>query len=242
MKRIERQQLKQDQFVTSLQHTLDRVEENRKQIITVVVVAALLAVIVGGYVWWRQQVNAKAAALFAEAQAIAEAPLAAQAGPDGTPAQAGYPNERARLEAALPKYKAAADAYPSTSAGLSARYQAAAALVMLGRPADAAAQYQQVIDKAGDSVYGRMARLGLAEVRVREGKFDEAISTFKELAATAKDDLPVDGILMQLGRTQVAAGRAADAQQTFKRITDEFPTSPYASEARKELEAIKPAA
>ena len=112
----------------------------------------------------------------------------------------------------------------------------------LGRPAEAAAQYQQVIEKAGDSVFGRMARLGLAEVHVREGKYDQAMSTFKELAATAKDDLPVDAILMQLGRTQVAAGRPADAQQTFKRITDEFPTSPYASEARKELDAIKPAA
>jgi TolA-binding protein len=237
MKRIERHQLKQDQFVSSLQQTLDRVDENRKQIVTVVVVAAVLAAVAGGYLWWRQQVNAKAGALFAEAQAIAEAPLAAQAGPEGTPAQAGYPNERARLEAALPKFRAAADAYPSTTAGLSARYQAAAALMTLGRPAEAAAQYQQVIDKAGDSIYGRMARLGLAEVRVRDGKYDEAISIFKELAATGKD-LPVDGILMQLGRTQLAAGRPADARQTFKRIADEFPTSSYASEARKEIDRL----
>jgi TolA-binding protein len=242
MKRIERHQLKQDQFVSSLQQTLDRVEENRKQIVIVAVVLLAIVAIVGGYTWWRQQVNAKAAVLFAEAQSIAEAPLAAEAGPEGTPAQAGYPNERSRLEAALPKYRAAADAYPATKSGLAARYQAAATLMALGRPDEAAAQYQQVIDKAGDGIYGRMSRLGLAEVRQREGKYDEAIAMFKELAATAKADLPVDGILMQLGRAQLAAGRPADAQQTFKRITDEFPTSAYAGEARKELEALNPKA
>lgn len=239
MKRIERQQLKHDQFITSLQHTLDRVDENRKPIIATVAVLAVLVAAVGGYFVWRQQINAKASSLFAEAQAVADAPLAAEAGPNGTPQAGAYPTELARLEAALPKYKAAADAYPSTKAGLAARYQAAAAAMALGRTAEAAAQYQQVIDTAGDSIYGRMARLGVAEARVREGKYDEAITIFKELAATAKDELPVDGILMQLGRTQLVAKRSADAQQTFTRITNEFPTSPYASEARKELDALK---
>jgi TolA-binding protein len=82
-----------------------------------------------------------------------------------------------------------------------------------------------------------MARLGLAEVQSQQGKYDPAIATFKELAATSKD-LPVDGILMQLGRTYVAAGRTAEAKQTFKRLTDEFPTSPYVGDARQQLEAL----
>ena len=39
-----------------------------------------------------------------------------------------FPNERAELEAAFPKFLAAADAYPDTTAGIAARYHAAATL------------------------------------------------------------------------------------------------------------------
>ena len=51
--------------------------------------------------------------------------------------------------------------------------------------------------------------------------------------------LPVDGILMQLGRTYLVAGKRADAQQTFNRLVEEFPESPYTSDARRELENLK---
>jgi TolA-binding protein len=139
----------------------------------------------------------------------------------------------------LPKLLAAADAYPSTAAGLSARYQAGSVLVSLGRDADAAQRFQEVAERDGDGLYGRMARLGLADVQVRQAKYDQAIATYKELSATAKDDLPVDGVLMALGRAYVAAGKKTEAGQTFKRIGDEFPSSPYAAEAKRELETIK---
>ena len=51
--------------------------------------------------------------------------------------------------------------------------------------------------------------------------------------------LPVDGILMQLGRTYLVAGKRADAQQTFNRLVEEFPESPYTSDARRELENLR---
>jgi TolA-binding protein len=153
------------------------------------------------------------------------------------PPAGSFPNERARLEAAVKKYQIAADAYPTSAAGLAARYSAAAALAELGRLPEAARQYQEVIDKGGSSIHARMARLGLAEVQAQLGKYDPAIATFKELAANAKD-LPIDGILMQLGTAYASAGRTAEAKQTFKRLTDEFPTSPYAAQARLQLDLL----
>jgi predicted negative regulator of RcsB-dependent stress response len=82
----------------------------------------------------------------------------------------------------LPKLLVAAEAYPRTSAGLSARYRAAATLVALGRDDEAAKRYQEVIDLAGADMYGRMARLGLAEVKVRQKQYEAAINTYKELS------------------------------------------------------------
>ena len=64
-----------------------------------------------------------------------------------------FVNERERAQAALTRFKVAGDAYPSTDDGLYARYQEAAMWMALGNPAQAAAVYQQVINKAGDRIY-----------------------------------------------------------------------------------------
>ena len=103
----------------------------------------------------------------------------------------------------------------------------------------ATAVFQQVIDKAGDGFYGQMARLGHAESMARAGQYDQAINTFKEMSQRKDGPLPVDGILMQLGKTYLEAGKRADAQQTFNRLIEEYPESPFTSDARRELETLK---
>jgi TolA-binding protein len=239
MKRTERHHLKQDQFVSTLQQTYATIEQNSRRITAILVAIVVVAAAVGGYLWWQRHQATKASAMLGEALIVADAPVApiATTGSD-TPPAGSYPTDRARLEAALPKFIAAAEAYPRTAPGLAARYQAASALVALGRDEEAAKRYQEVVDLAGNGMYGRVARLGLAEVRVRQGQYEPAINTYKELSLNATGELPVDGVLMQLGRTYLLAGRKPEAVQSFKRITDEFPTSPYAAEARREIDAL----
>jgi outer membrane protein assembly factor BamD (BamD/ComL family) len=160
----------------------------------------------------------------------------------GTPSAGLYfPTERERAQAALTKFKIAADAYPSTDAGIYARYQEGATSLALGTTPGAIAAYQQVIKQSGDSFYGQMGRLGLAEAQARAGQYDTAINTFKELAQRKDGPLPIDGILMQLGRTYLEAGKRSDAQQTFNRLVEEYPESPFTGDARKEIEALKKA-
>jgi TolA-binding protein len=247
MKRTERHRIKEDQFVTTLHETFERIEQNRNQLLIGIVAVVVLVAAVGGFMWWRQQTQAKAATLLAEAVAVAEAPVAPPPPPAGStlggdappPAANSFPTEQARAQAALPKFMAAAEAYPSTLPGVAARYHAAATLVALGRDAEAERRYQEVVEKAGSGLYGRMARLGLAEVQVRQKKYEPAINTLKDLSTTAKDELPLDGVLMQLGRTYALAGRKAEAVQTYQRLTTEFPTSAYAGDAKKELDSLK---
>ncbi len=155
------------------------------------------------------------------------------------PPPGSYPSETARAEAALAKFQAAADAYPSIPAGIAARYEAAAALGFLGRLPEAMQRYQEVIDRAPKSIYADTARLGLADLQCRAGQYDAAIGGYKALAAKADSTLPIDGVLMQLGRAYAAAGKTADARQTFQRIVDEFPQSSYVALAQKELESAK---
>lgn len=239
MKRTQRQHLKENELQTLARQTREWVEARGRETTTLVTVVVIAGVIGVGYFAWHERVQAKAHELLAQAVAVQDARVGPPPAP-GQPASGLYfPTERERAQAALTKFKVAADAYPSTDAGLYARYKQAATLMQLGDPKGAAESYRQVIDNAGSRIYGQTARLGLAEAQARAGQFDQAINAFKELAQRKDGPLPIDAILMQLGRTYLEAGKRADAQQTFNRLVEEYPESPFSGDARKELENLK---
>lgn len=240
MKRTERRHLKQNELQRLAVQARETIEARQREITAATIVVVVIGGAALGYFGWRSYVQSRAHERLAEALAVQEARVVAP-GTTGTTAAVGvtYPSERARAEAALGKFKAAADAYPSTQAGIFARYQQAATLMKLGKPAEAAAAYQDVMTRGGNGIYGQMAKLGLAEAQAQSGQYDRAINTFKELAARKDGSLPVDGILMQLGRTYLDAGKRADAQQTFNRLLEEYPESPYIGDARRELDDLK---
>src|SRR4051812_48652521 len=241
MKTQERRHLKENElrnFALQARHTVSERRSETTALVAVIVVVGALGL---GYYGWRDHVQSKAHALLAQAMAVQDARVGPPPAP-GTPAGGLYfPTERERSQAALTKFKVAADAYPSTDAGIYARYQEGATSLALGSTPGAIAAYEQVIKQAGDGFYGQMARLGLAEAQVRAGQYDTAITTFKDLAQRKDGPLPVDGILMQLGRTYLEAGKRADAQQTFNRLVEEYPESPFTGDARKEIETLKKA-
>jgi predicted negative regulator of RcsB-dependent stress response len=239
MKRAERHHLKENELQVLARQAREAVEGRGREATAVIAAVVVVGAIALGYVAWRDRVRARADAMLAEAMAVTETRVGAPIAP-GTPgAGPSFPSETARSQAALVKFKAAADAYPSSDAGIFARYQQATTAMALGAPADAAQAYQQVIDRAGDRIYGQMARLGLAEAQARAGQYDQAITAFKTLTQLKDGTLPVDAILMRLGQTYLDAGKRADALQTFGRIVEEYPDSPFSADAKRELGDLK---
>jgi TolA-binding protein len=244
MKSKERHKLKENEFARTVAQARGLVQTRGRDLASLGVILVLAILLAGGYAWWRQSRNGKANTLLAAALNVEEAPVIAPTAPaPGSPIpvqQPGtYPNEQARLEAALPPLMKAADAYPSTDAGVAARYHAAGVLASLGRYAEAEQRYQEVVDKAGSLVYGRTAKLGMADVQVLQGKYDSAIKIYQEATTDPKSQLPLDGVLMQLGRAYMKAGKKNEAAHAFTRVVEEFPQSAYAADARKEMEEAK---
>jgi TolA-binding protein len=235
MKRAERHHLKENELQRLALLARHTYGERKRETAALLIGVVALAVIAGGFFLWRERVDSHAHALLAEAMVVQDARVT----PPGTPAASGtYPTERARLQAAVSKFKIAADAYPSTDAGTYARYMEAVDQVGLGNITAATAAYQEIVRRQGDGVYGQMARLGLAEVQALAGQYDQAINTFKEMAQRKDGPLPIDGILMQLGRAYRESGKRNEAQQTFNRIIQEFPESPFNQEAKRELDTM----
>jgi tetratricopeptide (TPR) repeat protein len=240
MKAKQRHRLKENEIVQSITAAREFFEPRRKQISGLVIVILLVVAVIAGITIIRQRTNARAQQMLGDAMVAlnarvvpantpanqpGEVPAAAQLGAEGT-----FATEDAKLKAALPKLKAAADAYPETEQGITARYHMAGAL----------AAFDQVAQRAGnESLYGRMARLGKADTEAKSGQLDSAIATWKELAASNDEDLPKDAILMELARAYQAKGNQEEARKTFTQLVDEHPASPYSTEARAELEQLK---
>jgi TolA-binding protein len=244
MRSTERHKLKENEFAHTVARAREVIDSRGRDVATIALVVVAAVVLALGYMAWRHSRDAKANTLLAAALAVAEAPVVAPVAPaPGSPMPVQQPGtfqtERAKLEAALPKLLGAADTYPSTDAGIAARFHAAGTLASLGRYAEAQQRYQEVVDKAGRRIYGRMARLGVAQAEVAQGKYDDAIKIYQEMSTDTTSQIPVDGVLMELGRAYLKAGKKADAAHAFTRVVEEFPQSLYVADARREMEEAK---
>lgn len=247
MKTTERHHLKDNELALALGSAQAWAEKNQRALMGAVLLLIVIGAGIAGYAAWSRSTDNKARTLLAEATVIEEARVMPPGPPAGTstdptlvPGQAPgtYPTEQAKLEAALPKFLAAADAYPSTDSGLTARYHAAANLVALGRFDEAITQYDRVM-ASGSGVVQRMSRLGKAESQLRAGQFDPAIATLKETSEQANTNLPVDAVLMELARAYRMAGKTEDARKTLTQVVEKHADSPLAADAKTELEKLK---
>ena len=247
MKTTERHHLKDNELAIALHQAQSWAGSNSKTLTTTIAAIALVGVGVLGYMAWQRSTDNKARTMLAAAMVIEEARVMPPGPPPGTtndPTATGgqtpgtYPTEKAKLEAALPKFQAAADAYPSNEAGLTARYHAAKTLVTLGRFDEAVKHYDQVI--AGSStLLARSARLGKAEAQLRAAQYDPAIATLKQIVDQRDASLPAEAVLMELARAYRLAGNNEEARKTLTVVIEQHADSQYATEAKTELEKLK---
>ena len=236
MKTSERHRLKENELSQVLGGASARFQENRSTYGLALGILALVVVAGIGYWAWTTRSENRAQALLGDAIVIMQAPVE-DPKPGAKPGVSSYPTIQARAEAALAKFAEVYNPYPSTDAGIAARYYAASALGMLGRHEEAAARFREVADRAGsDSFYGRMAQLGVIETSAQAKKYDEAINAAQALVNNTSDDtIPRDALLMELGRVQAAAGKKTEAKQTLDKVIADYPDSPYVEEAKRML-------
>ena len=240
MRREERHHLKENPLATGLTEVQVFMHRHGRTLAVAGVLVLAGALGVGGYFWWQQQRLDRAGEQLAEALLVLDGDIAApDAGAEvAAGGDTGDGSGEATREAAVERLLAVADAYPGLRPGITARYEAAVALVGLGRPDEAAEHYRQVVAAAAGQLHGTMARLGLAETHVLRGDYDGAVELLQRETEAEESDVPVDAVLMRLGRAYELAGQDADALATFTRVVEEFPFSVYSSEARRKTDAL----
>jgi hypothetical protein len=159
MKSRERHKLKENELAESLAVARDYLAPRGKQIGGVIVVMVLIVAAIAGITIIRGRTDARAQQLLAEAMVALNAPVVPATAPAGQPgevpaaaqlgAEGSFATEEAKLNAALPRLKAAAETYPDTEQGITARYHMAGALATLGRYKEAIDAFTDVSQRAG---------------------------------------------------------------------------------------------
>jgi tetratricopeptide (TPR) repeat protein len=247
MKTTERQHLKDNELAIALGRAQTWADRHSRTLLATIITVVVIGGGVLAFTAWRNTTDTKARTMLAEAMVIEEARVMPPAPPAGTtndPNAPGgqlpgtYPTETAKLEASLPRFQAAADAYPTNAAGVTARYHLAKNLVALGRYEEALPHYDQVIAN-GNTLLAKTARLGKAEAQLRAGQYDPAIATLKEFVDAKDPTLPAEALLMELARAYKQAGKTEDARKTLTQIVEQHADSPFADEAKQEIEKLK---
>lgn len=243
MKHAEKEHLKENEVAEALSVAGETFQKNRSQVLALGGGLLALVVAIGGFTVWSRTKDNAVSTQFADAMVVFDAPvqppIAPDAGSNAAPTQmpGTYPTEKAKLEAALPKFLAAADTSPDSQPGRLARMHAASILMFLGRYDEARTHYERLA--SGSDVVARGAALGKAQAQMRAGQFDAAVESLKPLSTGTAGTLPVEGVLMELAHAYRAAGKVEDARKTLNEIVEKHADSPFAADARAELEKIK---
>src|SRR5690349_388397 len=131
MKRKERQHLKENELAQWIGAAREFADTRSSQLTGVLIAVIVIGVIALGVLFYRGRSDSRGVDLLAQAMVALNAPVVpttAPTAPGEVPAAAqlgatgSFATEEAKLNAALPKLKAASDAYPDSPAGIQARY------------------------------------------------------------------------------------------------------------------------
>ena len=238
MKSIERHKLKENEFARTVAHARD-VLDTRKRDLTIALTVAgrrrrgRRRVRAGGGRPRdaRRQRSARLGDRRRTTRRSCRSPRRHRAARAPLPQPGTFTTEQEKLQAALPKFREAADRYPDTGAGLAARYPSGRHPRRAGAVRRGGADVPGRRQQGRQHIYARTARLGLADAQVAQGKYDSAINIYTE-AEPRHELADPGGQRADAARSRLrAAGRKEEAARTFDRIVQEFPQSLYVTDA-----------
>lgn len=238
MDRQHRQDLKHDKFVDEIGVLSTRARENQRLLLTITAAAVAIAVLAYGIVFYTGNKEEKAQAALAGAIDTMDSPLLPPAGqPQAQPAAPGakYKTEAERSAAAEKQFQTVQANYSGTDAADVAKLYLARIDAGRGDVTTAKSLLQQFINDHPKHLLVGTARYSLYQLRIDGGEAAQVVTEVNAELTKSEPVLPSDSLLALLAHAYDTQGNQAKSRDVYKRITTEFPDSPYALEAQRRM-------
>lgn len=230
--------IREDQFRLYVARAVNWIAENTRVLVAVVVGIIVAIALIVGYGAYREHRAEMASERLAEAIEVFEGETGAATATGVPPAPAATTDPEARRRAAE-LFREVRDMAGDEGPG-------AVATVYLGRIAlaegdseEARRIFSEFVDEHQDHMLTAAAELALVELERAAGNPETAAERLRGALEDGSDSaLPADMALYQLARTLEEMGRTEEARSTYRRLSDEYPASPYAAEASTKLQRL----
>lgn len=224
-----KQDLKQpDVFIGTMDRLQDWAEDNVRGIIIIGIILVLGGILAGAVVFFNKKQEEKAAVLEFEARQFFHQEGPASGEDEELTAEENY-------NKAIEYYREVIADYPRSNSAVMARYYLGNSFMGLEEFGSAITAYEDFLSSERDSAVLRgfvFQRLGYAYLG--SGKTGKAMDAFK-LGLDAEGLLNKDQIYYELGRLYHDEGKNEEAIRNYQSVVNEFPDSPFLSEAQSGL-------
>lgn len=221
MRRITRKQLKEDEFVSTVDQLIRRFRDYWKP-----AAAVLGAVLFGVFLWWvagewSGSRTEKASAQLQEAVDLYLTTMTTDPSGDFIDAEEAFAE--------------VVKEYGRTPQGDVARLYQARIELSRGETDSARSILVKLRDSHKDDTLGRLAAFDLIRLRSASGQGAEVAKELEAMVVGRNDQLPRDVALFELGEVFLEEQKADQAREYYQKLVDEFPESPYLAQARQRL-------
>jgi len=231
-------QIKQDELTTGLEQAAAWAARHRDELRIGGLVFLVLAGAALAITHVREQRLREGERALRDALTTFESPVASELPPGAErPAGQVFLSAEEKYKTAAAAFEGVARRYPSSTAGVRAAYFGALSRLELGQYAEAEKALKELQER-GAGLEPDLARLALADCYRRSGQVDKAVEAFRSFASNPSASLPRDQALMSAAQTLEDARRFAEARAAYRQLTEEFPASVFAAQARARAEYL----
>ncbi|MEM8961305.1 MAG: tetratricopeptide repeat protein [Acidobacteriota bacterium] len=221
--------IREDELSTAVESTMDRIYDNW-QVIVYGLGGLLLVFIIGwGVNSWLGSQRADANSQLSEAIDTYVEP---DVDDSVEAAQKAYVTDESKRQEARDEFDKISGMTGSGTAGDVAELYVADVALAEGDTATARQIWETFLDRHGDHLLGVSVRLNLISLDRQEGKAEDVAERLRLELESPKKTMPEDVVLYELARTLEQLDRTTDAADYYQQLLDEYPQSPYASDAR----------
>ncbi|HEX6088120.1 MAG TPA: tetratricopeptide repeat protein [Thermoanaerobaculia bacterium] len=224
--------MKHDKFVDEIGALSVRAKANQRLLFLLAGALVVIAALVYGIFFYRGNREAQAQQALAAAIETNEATIS-ETKPANVTGQ-WFKTETERSAAAEKMFRDVQTQYSGTDAADIAGLYVARAEVAKGNVKAARPLFENFVNEhGGDNVLAGAARFSLYQLRIENGEAAQVATELNAELAKSEPVLPGDSLLILLAQAYDVQGDLTKSKEAYRRITTEFPESPYVVEAAR---------